>query len=237
MSEIWPQTSDVTCLMSNIWSQLSEVWCHMSDVRCQTSDVWYVWCLKSHVLCQTSNVWHVSCLKSDVWHPISDFWCHTSDFRRLVSNVRRLMSYIWFQTSDVRRLIPYVRCQIPNVTRLISDIVHITQTSAVWYRHLLMSDVWSQTFEVLLFVSTVLGHEVQRRGLKVLFASLLSPPPIAIIYGGMCLYRLTRTIRSFDLLLLFIQNIFPFKPQPNFFYDKLPLTKCRYHQMFKDEPL
>ena len=65
-------------------------------------------------------------------------------------------------------------------------------------------------------MSTVLGFEVQRRGLKVLFASLPSPPPRAIIYGGMCLYRLTRTIRSFDVLLLFIQNIFPFKPQPNF---------------------
>ena len=71
--------------------------------------------------------------------------------------------------------------------------------------------------EVLLFVSTLLDLEVQRRGLKVLSASLSSSPSRAIIHGGMCLYRLTRTIRSFDVLLL-IQNVSSFKPPANFLW-------------------
>ena len=112
--------SDVFCPMFAVRHLIS----NMYDVCCQTSDV---------PTCQTSDflVW---CLMSDVWYLIY-IWCLMSEVRRLMSDVRRLVSRS--QISGVWCVI----CLVADARRLITDVC-CQQMWDVWFLLCLMSDVW-----------------------------------------------------------------------------------------------
>ena len=120
--------SDVRHLILDVWFQRSDIRRLMSYVTRPLYDV-------RHLI---SDIW---CLMLDIWCFIQmwDIWCLMSDVWRFLSDVRRLMSDVWWQTTN-RSL---TRNQTTNIRRLTSDVWH--QTTNI--RHLIWdnSDIREQT--------------------------------------------------------------------------------------------
>ena len=133
LSAVCCQISDISCLtldvMSDIWCLMSGVWCLLSDVRHLTfkknirhltADIRRLTSGNKH---QTEELW--GALRSDQfpWEWLGRVI--ESAFHKIwpvMSDVRRLMFVVRFQTSDVWRLLFDARCLMWDVWCLLSDV-------------------------------------------------------------------------------------------------------------------
>ena len=121
MFYIWYQMSDVNdvcCMIPDISCQMSDIkcqiWHQMSDNSYMTADVCYYTSDIRRLL--TYNCYQMSDVICYVIVMLSDVWCQWC----LLSDIRRLMSDVWYQTwYDIRYLITLIWLQLSEVSLML----------------------------------------------------------------------------------------------------------------------
>ena len=159
---------------------------------------------------------------SVVCYQPSDFWFKTTVKRRLISDVRHLLSDVWFFMSDICYQTSDFWCQKSVIRRLIVDFRHLLsdvwcllcdQKSDVWFLmsgicyH--MSDFWCQTcYQTWILMNSVIRRlmSCQISHLIFYFRQLLSD--VWFLMAGICYQMSDFWCQTFVIRrLIFISDI------------------------------